>query len=330
VKCIIYSCPFVPPEWIAAHGLHPRRATPGGHAKPGGAGGPRADGGVGVCPYARAFLVEATDPAADGVVFTTVCDQMRRISERVERESTTFLMHVPATWRKPAHRFYQEELRRLGRFLVRLGGCTPTEGGLREVMQRYDAGRRRLLDGRPRQTAREFAEAMHHLHAHGPSEPVTGKKEPGVTGSGGIRLALVGGPLPRDDFAVLDVIEMHGGAVVLDATQNGERTLPAHFDRQRLRDDPFGELADAYFGCIPDAFRRPNSALYQWLKREFIAREVQGIVFRRYVWCDTWHAEAQRMAEWAGVPLLALDVEDGYGTDTRTASRIQAFLEALR
>ncbi len=329
MRRVLYSCPFVPPEWIAAHGLQPRRVTPGSHTKPGSAGNVPAVGGIGVCPYARAFFLEAQSGEADGVVFTSVCDQMRRISELLENGPPTFLMHVPTTWQTPqAHRLYREELMRLGRFLESLGGRAPTKTALGEMMLRYDAGRRRLLDRRPHLTARGFAEAMAHCQEHGPSEQPF--PDEGVTAAHGARLALVGGPLPSEDFAILDVIEANGGTVVVNATQNGERTFPAVFNRQRLRDNPFGELSDAYFGSIPDAFRRPNSALYQWLKRELAAHQVQGIVFRRYVWCDTWHAEAQRMAEWAEVPVLALDVEDGCGTDARTASRIQAFLEALR
>jgi hypothetical protein len=75
----------------------------------------------------------------------------------------------------------------------------------------------------------------------------------------------------KGDERVFDVIEQSGGRVVLDGTESGLRTLPAPLQRRRLRDDPLLELMDAYFGAIPDAFRRPDTALYQWLTRELAA-----------------------------------------------------------
>jgi benzoyl-CoA reductase/2-hydroxyglutaryl-CoA dehydratase subunit BcrC/BadD/HgdB len=116
----------------------------------------------------------------------------------------------------------------------------------------------------------------------------------------------------------------------LDGTDSGERTLPAPFDRRGLRDDPLMELAGAYFGSIPHAFRRPNSELFRWLKRAVAERGVRGIILRRYVWCDIWHAEVQRVREWSGLAVLDIDVNSDESAEGRTANRIEAFLEILR
>ena len=89
-------------------------------------------------------------------------------------------------------------------------------------------------------------------------------------------------------------------------------------------------LVEAYFGMIPDAFRRPNNLLYQWLDREIANRGVRGIIFRSYVWCDIWNAEAQRTKEWSQVPLLAIVSYGSKETDGHIASRLEAFLEMLR
>jgi benzoyl-CoA reductase/2-hydroxyglutaryl-CoA dehydratase subunit BcrC/BadD/HgdB len=133
-----------------------------------------------------------------------------------------------------------------------------------------------------------------------------------------------------DESDLFRMVEEAGGRIVLDATETGERTLPAAFDRRRVRDDPLLELANAYFGHIPDAFRRPNSELYVWLARELDRRGVRGILFRRCVWCDTWAAELGRIREWAPVPVLDIDV-DGHddASRARTAGRLRAFLEML-
>ena len=149
--------------------------------------------------------------------------------------------------------------------------------------------------------------------------------------SSGIPLAIIGGPLMRQDFLLLDIIEQFGGRIVLDATETGERGLCAQFDRRRLRDDPFAELAGAYFNSIQDVTRRPNSGLYKWLKTEFAQREVRGIIFRRYLWCDMWHAELHRFKGWANLPVLDIDTAgDNEADRQRTANRIRAFLEMLQ
>ena len=96
-----------------------------------------------------------------------------------------------------------------------------------------------------------------------------------------------------------------------------------------MRNDPLLELSDAYFGSIPDAFRRPNSAMYRWLKEMIGERQIKGLIFIRNIWCDIWHGEVQRMREWLNIPLLDLDLN---GTDPmmRNATRIEAFLELLK
>jgi benzoyl-CoA reductase/2-hydroxyglutaryl-CoA dehydratase subunit BcrC/BadD/HgdB len=147
----------------------------------------------------------------------------------------------------------------------------------------------------------------------------------------GISLALLGGPLMEGDETLFDLIEKIGGRVVLDATEGSQRTMPRPFDPARVASNPLEELADAYFEGIPDAFRRPNSGLYEWLERELSVHQVRGILFRRYVWCDLWHAELQRLKEWSRLPVLEIDVgPDDFSAPNRVMGRIEAFLEMLK
>ena len=326
MRTVVYSSPFGPAEWLAAHGLRPVRLRPG-------AGAPAESLGpiMGMYPYARAFVGEAASmPGVDGVVLTTTCDQMRRAAEWLALGGgpPVFLMNVPATWQTPAAaRLYRDELQRLGRFLVGLGGAPPSRDRLAETLEAYDA-RRAALRG-----------ALGALGPRGASEAVArfdrgaapGDEAPAAPAAPhGVPLALVGGPLRRDDVRLFDAIERAGGLVVLDGTESGARTLPAPFDRRRLRDDPLLELVDAYFGAIPDIFRRPDTALHQWLGRELAASSARGIILWRNVWCDLWAASVVRLKETTGLPVLDLDVsgEDaGFG---RTGDRIQAFMEMLR
>jgi benzoyl-CoA reductase/2-hydroxyglutaryl-CoA dehydratase subunit BcrC/BadD/HgdB len=328
VSSVLYTCPFVPAEWILAHGLSPQRFLP----SPSRDGDVFAGVGEGICPFARAAVETAcTEPGAAALVATTTCDQMRRAAEFAEAYGRlpVFLMHVPSSWESAgAHRYYRGELKRLGRFLEEVGGRVPSSEDLAAAMEDLDAARGALLDARPGMTSSQFAGAVAEFHRGGVLP--AGLPAKGNEVGSGVPLALVGSPFFEGHLEVFDLIERLGGRVALDATTSGEGSWPRPFSRRRLREDPFDELADAYFGSIPDAFRRPNSLLYQWLKRELQTRGIRGIIFRRYVWCDTWHAEAQRMKEWCGMPMLILEPEDDARLRARGISRIEAFMEVLR
>jgi len=325
VTTVVYSSPFVPAEWIAVHGARPKRIRP----DPGAAARSAAPV-AGMCPYARALAGEAM-ALRDGqvAVFATTCDQMRRAAEwaALETPAPVFLFNVPATHGTPAAaRLYLDELRRLGRFLARLGAGEPSRDKLADVMESYDDRRRQLCDALGILAPREASEAIAEFDRD---------ERPRLQGARrslphGIPVAVIGGPLMRNDAQVFDRIEEAGGVVVLDGTESGARTIAAPFDRRRLRDDPVLELVDAYFGRIPDAFRRPDDALVAWLKRELAASGARAFIVWRYVWCDHWAAFAARAGELAGLPVLDLDVSGDEGADRRTANRLQTFLEVLR
>jgi benzoyl-CoA reductase/2-hydroxyglutaryl-CoA dehydratase subunit BcrC/BadD/HgdB len=335
MKAVGYSSPFVPAEWIAAHGLQPERLRLR----------PTEILTRGVCPYAGALLdvamletarhrvpplgTSSAGPAGNsqrclfqavahdggvgtrrwaGLVLATTCDQMRYVAAMLERrgDRPVFLLNVPSTWQTPAsRRLYLDEIRRLGGFLVDLGGKTPSDEELANVMQAF---------------------------AHGRNEEESNSRGPTARGNAdGIPLAILGGPLLETECDFFALVESAGGRVVLDATEHGRRTLPRPFDAARLAADPLQELADAYFDAIPDAFRRPNTGLYEWLARELVASQVRGIILHRYVWCDLWHAEGQRLKQWSPVPLLEIDVgPDDTSAPNRMQGRIEAFLEMLR
>jgi benzoyl-CoA reductase/2-hydroxyglutaryl-CoA dehydratase subunit BcrC/BadD/HgdB len=244
--------------------------------------------------------LQSPSPDVAALVLATVCDQMRYVAAMAEVRGVgpMFLMNVPSTWQTPAARqLYRDELRRLGRFLVTLGGHRPSDTDLSRIMLAFDRARR---DDRQRSTDGD--------------EPA------------GIPLAVLGGPLMETDGDFFELVARAGGRVVLDATEGGERTLPRPFDPARVAADPFGELVDAYFGGIPDAFRRPNTRLYEWLARELAARRIRGVILRRYLWCDLLHAESQRLKQCCPVPVLEIDDV----APTRMQGRIEAFLETLK
>jgi benzoyl-CoA reductase/2-hydroxyglutaryl-CoA dehydratase subunit BcrC/BadD/HgdB len=297
MKKIFYTCPYVPAEWIAAHGLNPCRIIP--FAAGQGSEIIRVEG---LCPWVRDFINNLSEEKDCAAVFTTVCDQMRRgfdiVSCRLKMPA--FLMNVPSTWQTVAsQKLYLDELKRLGNFLIRVGGKNPSDNTLSDVMLEYDRARKAIL-------------------------PANEKKH------GTIPLAIIGSPLLKQDFEILKITEELGGRIVLNATENGERGLCAAFNLKKIKENPLLELADAYFNGIHDASRRPNSELYKWLKKKLTERNVRGIIFHRNIWCDIWHAELQRLKEWAGLPVLDIEsTGDDETTNKGTINRIRAFLEML-
>jgi benzoyl-CoA reductase/2-hydroxyglutaryl-CoA dehydratase subunit BcrC/BadD/HgdB len=333
MNAVAYCHPFVPPEWIAAHGLRPLWL-------PCAAGdGPAGPVRRGVCPVAAARLDELAGPLpAEAVVLTTTCDQIRYAAAVVQHlgKLPLFLMHVPRTWQTAAMRaYYRSELERLGRFLVACGGRSPDDDAVSRTMLQYDEARLPLRSGHDAVPASAYAQAINAVRGdlssvagtlRVPSAPTyfTDRKP-------SVRLALVGGPMSQGDYQWLAAFEDRGVCFVLDATESGERTLPAPIDRDRLRADPLEELVRIYFDFVPDVFQRPNDRMFAWLRQQIAARDVQAIVVRRFVWCDQWHGEVQRLREEIGVPVLEWE---GVADDTRgragAAGRIEAFLEMLR
>jgi len=346
---VAYTSPFIPPEWIAAHHVQPVW-LPGLRA----AGRTAASTRRGVCSVAETLLADASPLAElDGVVLTTICDQTRYAAAVLEQRghSRVFLMNVPSTWQSASVRqVYHDELCRLGNFLVRLGGREPSCEYWQLTIGRYEAAREAARRHWPTVTNGCYPEQLAALR-HGcvgqasvgqasslsdrqdatddrqDAYPTDDRQEACPT----VPLALVGGPLLAGDFAFLQLLARAGVRVVLDASEWGERTLPAPMRTGGVASDAVGELVRAYFDTIPDVFRRPNDRLYDWLGVQLATRGVRGVVVWRRLFCDLWHAEVDTMRRWSPVPVLDIDAAEGDEIATpRMLSRVEAFLELLR
>jgi benzoyl-CoA reductase/2-hydroxyglutaryl-CoA dehydratase subunit BcrC/BadD/HgdB len=347
---VFYTSPWVPPEWIKAHGLEPRGVWLGGDCRP----LPLA---AGVCAFAESAvrLVEAQPDSA--VVFSTHCDQLRRGYDVAAGAASgrVFLFNLPTTWQTAvAGKIFASELERLARFMVAMGGHPPTTGALAETMGLYRWVRADLLEAAAELPARQFSEAVARFYsgrsinlgsqagralrcATGPvgTELAGAASRSGVRALPGIPLAVVGGPLAAGQGNVLDAIERAGGRVVLNATEAGERSLGQRFVSDedlrsaRTRSDLLHVLTRVFLDNCVDVFQRPNTRLYGWLKERLGARKVRGIVLWHYVGCDLWRAEAQPLREAFGLPVLLLDTNESAGDASRQVGRIQAFLESL-
>jgi benzoyl-CoA reductase/2-hydroxyglutaryl-CoA dehydratase subunit BcrC/BadD/HgdB len=325
---VFLTSPWIPAEWIRAHGHEPRGIWFAENF--------RSDGtplSAGICAFAeRAVRFTATQPDS-AVIFTTACDQLRRAFDAVtfHGKARSFLFNLPATQTPAAKEIYRAELERLGKFLLALGGSAPTPEILRAEMLRADESRRCLRETAPAAAARSFAEAVVKFHDEGivstPSAARPGNQVP---------LALVGGPLGGADWNLFDAIETAGGRIVLNATKTGERSLCPTIENQRFGDEDVAAtdaLVTGYFENIVDAFQRPNTRLYSWLKSRLASRQVRGIVLWHFTGCDLWRAEAQTLREVFGLPVLLLEADEADeadGPSPREVTRIEAFVETLK
>ena len=156
MKAIAYSSPFVPPEWIAAHGLQPRRLRLARRVDRPLLGG--VAGRLPVCRCVARRSRRRDRRIGAGADHGLRPDALRGRVDRPARRLPGVLLNVPSTWQTPTSRqLYRDELRRLGRFLVELGGRQPSHERLADVMRDLRAARRRCVPsgrGSPRQIRR--------------------------------------------------------------------------------------------------------------------------------------------------------------------------------
>jgi len=350
---VVYTSPWIPPEWVEAHGLGARWV--GAVALAG-----RAEVTLhqGRCSHAATVVSHRweAEPGVVAVVTSTTCDQMRYATAWMEQNSAVpvFLLNVPATWQTAAARNqYKAELARLGRFLASVGGTQPNGERLVVAASRWQQKRDGFLQRCEALSGSLLGRSLWRLHS--PVDSTAGRSAV----AGGTtkqrpeqsrrlsdewkqqherhgerpfcRLAIVGGPLLPCDCPLYQIVQQAGGQVVLDATEWGQRTLPGRIDAARFAADPLEELAAAYFDVIPDVFRRPNDPMYAWLAEHVEDVRAEGLIVVRRVWCDLWHGEHVRLRERLGLPVLQIDIEqDDLPARERIASRVESFVEMLR
>ena len=135
---VLCTSPWIPPEWIKAHGLEPREFW-----NLAGAVTPKARG-QGTCAYSEGCLECATRHPEHPVIFDTSCDQLRRAFDVLQMTGGpgSFLFNLPATWQAPpASRIFRSELDRLSRWLQTLGGAVPDKQRLLQIIDESQSKR---------------------------------------------------------------------------------------------------------------------------------------------------------------------------------------------
>ncbi len=328
---VLTTSPWIPWEWIQAHGFELRVAWEWACATaPTGAAGAL---GQGVCAFAQHCVSAASQHAPSPMIVDSSCDQLRRSFDALVAGGGphVFLFNLPVILESPgARRLFRSELNRLGRWLVEdLGGSAPTRDRLVQLIQESRKARLQLIERAGRCSARQLAEAVVSFQCNGRVEqPLAREASPAA----GVPVALVGGHFPGSQWTLLDRIEEWGGQVVLNATVAGERAFGAALDdfEPERYDDLTDFFTERYLRGAVDVFHRPNHRLYAWIQDCLQSRQARGIVLWSFMACDLWRAEAQTMKERLKLPVCLLEGDGMDGCSTRNAGRVQAFLESLR
>ena len=320
---VFLTSPWIPSEWIRAHGLQPRGVWSAEDFRLGA--WPLS---AGVCAFAEAAVRFAEARTDSAVIFSTACDQMRRgfDAAMVRGQRRAFLFNLPATWQTAAAgQIWRSELDRLGQFLLALGGRAPSPEALLLEMSQTSRTRARLLESASTSSAHGFAEAVARFHWDGSFSP-----PPSAEPANQVPLALVGGPFLAPHWKWLEALEAAGGCVALNAAEMGERSLWPAFELEAGATDAFEALVRGCCDQMISVFQRPNTRLYSWLKPRLASRRVRGIVLWHFTGCDLWRAEAQTLKESFGLPVLLCEACAEPGAAPRELNRLQAFVETLR
>jgi benzoyl-CoA reductase/2-hydroxyglutaryl-CoA dehydratase subunit BcrC/BadD/HgdB len=328
MDAIGYSSPWVPREWITAHGFLPRRWTPRSAAS---RHGTQTHHAMGTCPFADALaatFAPGSVPPFRALIAADRCDQMRRLTDSIQSNAQfpIFRLHVPAAVEPPASRlFFRGELERLGRFLVGLGGQTPTPDLFRECGRREGRARLHLRQLQIRVSARVFLEALLKFEHDGIVPSPLPDQAPA---SSGIPLALTGAPQLPEHLPFLDRLEQLGARIVFNASEATQLLLrPAELPPGYH--DPLEALASQMLTAIPDVAQRSNANWVTWLHAQLDQSQARGMILWHYPWCDLWQAEIQRLQEELSIPVLGLNAGDGGGLTSSIDTRLQAFIEML-
>ena len=282
---VYYCCPFVPTELVVACGHIPLRSrvaaqTPTSAAET-----------EGLCAWAAAFvqtLTQQTDVGA--VIFTTACDQMRRVFELYTERSKrpAFLLNIPKTSGPTAMALLAGEFNRFARFLANLDGGKKGHDNLQQFLNTLNPQKRvPVHDG----------------------------------------LAVIGGPLFDFDLDRLSqVIKQFRLKICFDGTEPGWRHYRLPCDETAKNTSPLEMLAQSYLST-PAIWKRPGLPFFEWLTVQIKMCHAVGVIIIQHPFCDYWRAAAHDIKCRLSIPVVTVETGEGGCFSSAALSRLEAFLE---
>lgn len=146
------------------------------------------------------------------------------------------------------------------------------------------------------------------------------------------RILLTGSTLAKDDWLVPDLIETHGGTVVLERFDEGLRPCGTEIS---LDDDPMEALADGYFmqPTCP-AWFRPADERSTALIQEARDTRADAVIWYHLMYRESFKTESyyfpERLKKETGLPFLLVESDFETTEAGNIGTRIETFLHALR
>jgi benzoyl-CoA reductase/2-hydroxyglutaryl-CoA dehydratase subunit BcrC/BadD/HgdB len=332
-----YTCHAFPAAVLAGLGLWPVRILCDSSAEAESAGEKvvRAD----VCPLVKTLLGNVAEKrglhgSVDLWIGLSTCDQMRRgmhsLSEHLACE--VHPIQFPATRTPESRDYYASQVKRLVADIEARHGLRFDAGVAKKWQQDQDKAAAVLSKAaRSGSVSPLDMHSMFQLYFISRPEGLADFFSRLIETSSVFKrtktVVLTGGPLTREDTALLEELEERGYAVLplnctgLNAVEQVEHA-PAGSDL-------IASLALTAFGMPTCTRSRPNTAVYTRIGETLKTTEAAGLIVKTLKFCDHWYTERERLRRSFGVPVLVFDSDYAEGGRERILSRIDAFLETL-
>jgi len=353
-KVVGYTCTYVPEEILHAAGLLPYRLK-----GIGADGTTRADVLLPKfhCSFSRTLLDQALSKRfgfLDGVVFSTACDQLRRMYDvwkrRMSLQLQTIMVIPHSVDEEDFEWFFDHEVRKLVDDLATSLDAEITLESLVDAIQIYNETRAllgRLYEARAADEPRISGVEAHQLVIAASSMPKPdfnrllaealeeiAAREPLPLNRRRARV-MVGGSI-IDSPDLLRVIEEAGGLVVTDTLCTGSRWFgdPVQLDEPAGdREGALRSVAHRYYHHAPC----PRMIMAYDRKWDYSLQQarqgrVDGVVLSLITFCDHHSADNVLIKddlEAAGVPTLILNREYAMSDMGRFKTRVEAFFERM-
>ncbi|MBZ0272964.1 2-hydroxyacyl-CoA dehydratase family protein [bacterium] len=300
-----------------------------------------------VCAVARnalAFMASGGADAVDGALFPHTCDSIQGLATQAPdmggwtKPSFRFI-HPKGEWRPSSHTFVEKEMRSLAGELEAFAGKPLDETRLRDAVRLHreiDDVRAELLANRSRieMNDREFYTLLRRGEYLWPEEHLDELRAArenlrSDTVQKGIPIMITG--YVPEPMSIFDAIGNAGAFVAVDDyAAVGRRVVrPA----AEAGEDPFRDLADAYFQAPPCPTRSSNRSIRMaWLAGLYDKGGAAGVIVHEPKFCEPELFDVPGLRETFSAkkaPLLYLEGELETELPGQAVTRIEAFVEML-
>ncbi len=280
----------------------------------------------------------------DAVVAEATCDGKKKMYELLGQRMPTYVIDLPQMPDSPgALRYFTGELERFKGYLEGLTGIRATDDRLASEIRSANETRRllqRLFDYRKRdsppltgvetlkvmQKQYFLSPAVFRNHVRALCEEIDRTGSPGIGSKP--RIMIAGCPMSSGNTKVPEIIESHGGIIVVEESCTGTRSFEHLVDETQ---PPLEALAERYLK-IPCACMTPNDRRIESIVALAQEYRADGVVYYSLQGCYGYNIEKYRVQQalkQAKIPMLAIETDYSTSDAGQIGLRVDAFLEMI-